>query len=124
MLDVMLAVHHELGGTIGASATICIMRGRIIHACAVGNVQLASCGSTFPFLPSAGVLGRHVSKFHVCRGELRPRSWLALFSDGISRRLRLSDATSLTPEAACKAFVARFRQRDDDATVLVCNLED
>jgi phosphoserine phosphatase RsbX len=124
MLDVMLAVHQELVGTIGASATVCIIRGRMLEACAVGNVQLASCGFDIPLVPSAGVLGRRVARFHVCRGELRARSWLALFSDGISRRLSLEEARNLTPEAACKAFVARFRQRDDDATVLLCKVED
>jgi negative regulator of sigma-B (phosphoserine phosphatase) len=124
MLDVMVSLHQELSGTIAASATVCLIRGRMLEACAVGNVQLACSGSDVPLVPSAGVLGRRVSKFNIGRAELRSRSWLALFSDGISRRLSLAAARNLTPEAACKAFVARFRQRDDDATILVCSVED
>jgi serine/threonine protein phosphatase PrpC len=124
MLDVMVAVHQELFGTIGASATVCKVRGRELEACAVGNVRLSALGSDVPLVPSAGVLGRRVATFRVCRCELRSRSWLALFSDGISKRLSLIEAQSLTPEAACKAFIARFRRREDDATVLIANIED
>jgi hypothetical protein len=124
MLDMMRAVHHELGGTIGASATVCAITGRKLEACAVGNVRFASAGSSVPIVPSAGVLGRRVQKFRICRCELGPRTWLALFSDGISPSARLLEAEMLTPEAACKAFVSRFRKREDDATILFARMED
>ena len=123
LLEIMRAVHHELDGTIGVSATVCAIHGARLEVCAVGNVRFTSTGSSVPLVPSAGVLGRRVAKFRVCSCDLRPRSWLALFSDGISPSARLSEAEMLTPEAACKAFIARFRKREDDATILVARME-
>lgn len=124
LLEMMRAVHHELSGTIGASATVCAISGHKLEACAVGNVRFASGRSSVPLLPSPGVLGRKVAKFRVCRCELGPRTWLALFSDGISPSARLAEAEMVTPEAACKAFIAQFRKREDDATILFARMDD
>ena len=51
LLDVMLAVHHELFGTIGAAAAVCKIRGRRLEVCAVGNVHFTLNDVTRVILP-------------------------------------------------------------------------
>jgi negative regulator of sigma-B (phosphoserine phosphatase) len=124
MLDIMQTLHKELRGTRGAAATVCVLNRRKLEACAVGNVQLSSFGCHLPLVLSAGVLGHQVGTFRVCRGEVPARTRLALFSDGISTRVRLEDTAKLTPAAACHAIFGRFRQTEDDATILVADVAE
>jgi negative regulator of sigma-B (phosphoserine phosphatase) len=123
LLEVMQALDHGLSRTIGVAATVCLVRGGSLEVCAVGNVRFVSVGSLVPLVPSAGVLGRRVARYHVCRGQLRPGSRFGLFSDGISRRAQLEDAGALAPAHACKEFIARFRTREDDATILIARAD-
>jgi hypothetical protein len=123
VLEMMGAVHDELEGTIGAAGAICRITEDRLEACAVGNVRLACSGSDVPLLPCPGVLGHRIPRLRACACDLRPCTTLALFSDGIEPSLRLADAKSLSPEAACKAIMARFRRRDDDATILVATTD-
>lgn len=122
MLDMMQTLHKDLRGTRGAAATVCVINGRKLEACAVGNVQLSSFGCNLPLILSAGVLGHQVGTFRVCRSEVPERTRLALFSDGISTRVRLEDTAKLTPAAACHAIFGRYRRAEDDATILVADL--
>lgn len=123
LLEMMQALDDGLAGTIGAAATVCVVRGDHVEVCAVGNVRFTSIGSLVPLMPSAGVLGRKVARYHVCRAALRPGSWLGLFSDGISRHAGLGAVDALTPERACETFISRFRTRDDDATTLIARVD-
>jgi negative regulator of sigma-B (phosphoserine phosphatase) len=122
LLDMMRAVHGALRGTRGAAATVCVLNGQRLEACAVGNVQLSAHGSSLPLVLSAGVLGHQVGTFRICRCEVAPRTRLALFSDGISTRVRLEETSKLTPAAACHAIFAQHRRAEDDATILIADL--
>jgi negative regulator of sigma-B (phosphoserine phosphatase) len=123
LLDVMHLLHSKLAGSRGAAGTICVLRDGSIEACAVGNVELRSVESRLPLVFSAGVLGGRVRKFHVCRAPLGVRSRFVLFSDGISSRAPLEDYRRLAPQAASEAIFQRHRRVEDDATVLVCDVE-
>lgn len=123
VLEMMLAVHRELEGTIGAAGTICRISERRLEACAVGNVRLACSGSDVPLVACPGVLGHRIQRLRACACALSPGSTLALYTDGIEPSLRLADARALSPEAACKAIMAKLRRGDDDATVLVAKMD-
>ena len=127
-LDTTLAtlmdqLHAALHGTRGAAATICLLRGAELEACAVGNVELRSGDLRFPLVYSAGILGVNVRTFRVCSAKLdRPARFVA-FSDGISTRASTDDVRQLTPKDACHFIMQRYRRDNDDATVLVADLE-
>jgi negative regulator of sigma-B (phosphoserine phosphatase) len=123
VLETMQMLHDGLSATRGAAATLCIFRGRHIEVCAVGNVGLSCLGATVPIVLSPGVLGHRVPKFRVCGSELRPGARLALASDGISTRFRLAEFERMRPMDACKAILARHRKTEDDATILIADVE-
>jgi negative regulator of sigma-B (phosphoserine phosphatase) len=123
VLTLMQSVHAALRGTRGAAATLCLLHGRKIEVCAVGNVQLTSTVSSVPLVLSAGVLGMRVPKFRVCQTELKKGTRLALYSDGISTRFRAEETQALSPEAACKQIIERHRKKEDDATILIADLD-
>jgi phosphoserine phosphatase RsbX len=121
MMDIIKTLHDGLRGTRGVAATLCLVRGQELEACAVGNVQLTCTNANIPLVLSAGVLGMRVAKFHVCRGSLRAGARIGLFSDGISSRISLEDVRKLAPEAACQHIFERFRKNEDDATILIAD---
>jgi phosphoserine phosphatase RsbX len=123
MLETMRGVHQHLRNTRGAAGTVCIIRGRKLEACAVGNVQLNVQNSCAPLVLSAGVLGQRVATFRVCQGELYASARIALFSDGISNRWRLEELRELSAERSCKKVMEQYRRGDDDATVLIADVE-
>jgi len=119
----MKALHDKLRGTRGVAATLCVIRGTKVESCAVGNVQLSSANADIPLVLSSGVLGMRVPKYHVCSGSLRANARIALFSDGISSRVALQDVRKLAPEAACRQIFEQFRKKEDDATILIADIE-
>ena len=120
---VMEALHAALQGTRGAAATICLLRGAELEACAVGNVELRSGDFRFPLVYSAGILGVNVRTFRVCTAKLNRPARFVAFSDGISTRASTDDVRQLTPADACHFIMQRYRRDNDDATVLVADLE-
>jgi hypothetical protein len=70
------------------------------------------------------VLGHQVAKFRIGACQLTNRARLALLSDGISTRFRLEEYKNLEPLAACQEIMARYRRKEDDATVLVADVRD
>lgn len=122
LLDLMQDVHQALRGTRGAAGTVCLLRGRRLEACAVGNVQLMCVQSDIPLVLSAGVLGHQVARFRIATAEVRSGARIALVSDGISTRFRLEELRHLSPEQACQLVMSRYRRLDDDATILVGDL--
>ncbi len=122
-LDIMHQVHAKLAGTRGAAGTVCVLRERVIEACAVGNVEVRSQEVRLPLVFSAGVLGSQVRKFHVCEARVVGRARFVLFSDGISSRTPLEDYRRLDPRLACEAIFRKHRRSEDDATVLVVDVE-
>jgi negative regulator of sigma-B (phosphoserine phosphatase) len=123
VVDLMQGLHAALRSTRGAAATICVIQGRKIAVCAVGNVQLASANATVPLVLSSGVLGHRVPKFRACEGELRPGARIALFSDGISSKFRLDESLRLKPAEACRLAIERHRKHEDDSTILMADMD-
>jgi negative regulator of sigma-B (phosphoserine phosphatase) len=123
LLEIMRALHEDLRATRGAAATVCVLRGVRVEACAVGNVQLSSAGCALPLVLSPGVLGHQVGTFRVCKGEFAARARIALYSDGISTRVRWDDVAKLPPMAACEKIFGQYRRAEDDATILVADVE-
>jgi negative regulator of sigma-B (phosphoserine phosphatase) len=123
VLDMMQSIHAQLRGTRGVAATVCIVRGRAVEACAVGNVQLSCANASVPLVLSAGVLGMRVPKFRVCIGQLRTGARLAIFTDGLSTRVGLEEVRNLGPDAACRQLFERHRKKEDDATILIADLD-
>jgi negative regulator of sigma-B (phosphoserine phosphatase) len=123
ILATMHELHDGLRQTRGAAATVCLLRGNDLEACAVGNVQLSCAPSSVPLVLSPGVLGHHVHKFRVCSCYLKPRTRLALASDGISTRFRLDEFAAMKPADACKAILMRHRKIEDDATILIADMD-
>jgi phosphoserine phosphatase RsbX len=123
LFETMNLVHAELRGTRGAAGTVCILSGRKFEACAVGNVQLSVSNYNLPLVLSAGVLGHQVGKFRICEADVPARFRLMLYSDGISTRVRWEHIAALTPGAACEAIHSKFRRAEDDATILVADVD-
>ncbi len=122
--EALREVHRHLRGSRGAAATVCIVRGMQLEACAVGNVALLSVNCSVPLVLSAGVLGHQVAKYRVATAQLNPGARLALLSDGISTRFRLDDLKQLDPARACQEIMDRYRRRDDDASVLMADVSN
>ena len=119
----MMHVHEALKGTRGVAATLCLIRGRKLEACAVGNVQLTCTNTSIPLVLSAGVLGARVTRYRVCEAELNKGARIALYSDGISSRFRAEETRNLSASEACKVTIERHRKKEDDATILVADLD-
>lgn len=124
VLDAMQEIHRELRGTRGAAGTVGIVRNFKFEICAVGNVALMCTNCSVPLVLSAGVLGHQVAKFRVGACQLSNRARLALLSDGVSTRFRLEEYKDLEPLAACQEIMARYRRKEDDATVLIADVRD
>lgn len=122
LLQIMEKLHAALGGSRGAAGTVCLIRKGVIEVCAVGNVEMR-CDVRIPLIFSAGVLGSRVARFHICQAAMKARARLVLFSDGISPRTPLDDVRGLAPQAACDAIMRGHRRKEDDATVLVADVE-
>jgi negative regulator of sigma-B (phosphoserine phosphatase) len=123
LLEIMELLHRKLAGSRGAAATVCMLRDGQAEACAVGNVEIRSADVRIPLVFSAGILGGRVNKFHICKAKLPLRARLVFFSDGISSRTPIEDVRTLSPRAACDAIVAKYRRKEDDATVLIADVE-
>jgi negative regulator of sigma-B (phosphoserine phosphatase) len=123
VLEAMQAVHQALRNTRGAAATLCVINGFRLEVCAVGNVGFMCVNLTIPLVLSAGVLGHQVSRFRVGVAELKAGARIALLSDGISMRFRLDELKAHAPADACQLIMSRHRRKEDDATVLIADIE-
>jgi phosphoserine phosphatase RsbX len=120
---IMQGLHAVLRDTRGAVGTLCMLRGDTLEGCAVGNVQFTCINGTVPMVLSSGVLGQRLPKLRVCEAVLRPGARIAVFSDGISSRFRLDESRQLRPQQACELAIERHRKKEDDATILIADLE-
>lgn len=123
VLTIMEGLHEALRGSRGAAATVCVLRGDELEVCAVGNVELRTFDVRVPLVFSAGIVGVRIQKYHTCRARLTGRGRLVLFSDGISLRTPLEDVRSMAPAVACAEVMRKYRRKEDDATVLIADLE-
>lgn len=124
VLSMMQSAHDALRGTRGVAATLCVIRKRMVEACAVGNVQLSCTNADIPLVLSAGVLGQRVPRYRVCQGQLLKSARIALFTDGVSTRASLQEVRGIAPDAACRLLFDRHRRKEDDATILIADLDD
>ena len=123
-LSVMMqALHTLLRDTRGAAATLCVIRGDVLEGCAVGNVQFSCMNGSVGMVLSSGVLGQRMPKLRVCEAVLKPGMRIAVFSDGISTKFRLDESRQLRPQQACALAIERHRKKEDDATILIADLE-
>lgn len=123
LASIMQALHQQLRDTRGAAGTLCLLRGKSLEGCAVGNVQFSCINATVPMVLSSGVLGQRLPKLRVCTAEIRRGARFALFSDGISSKFRLDESRLLTPQQACQMAMERHRKKEDDSTILIADLE-
>lgn len=123
LLDIMEGVHDALSRTRGAAGTVCVLRGRTLQACAVGNVELRSGRLRLPLVASPGVLGTRVAKFRICETIVDVPARIILFSDGISSRVRFDEQTEMSPDDLCDHVLQTHRRDHDDCTILVADLE-
>jgi phosphoserine phosphatase RsbX len=119
VVSVMRRLHSALRGTRGACATICLLRGRVLEACGVGNVEMRCIGVSVPVVLTPGIVGVQLRRLRAFSGVLPPSAWCFLFSDGISRRAPFSELSKLTPHDACQALMRTHRHSHDDASVIV-----
>ena len=123
VLDTMKTLHDKLRGTRGVAATLCVIRGKQVEGCAVGNVQLSSANADIPLVLSQGVLGMRVQKFHVCQRVAQENARIALFSDGISSRVALPGRSQAAARGRLQAIFEQFRKKEDDATILIADMD-
>ena len=118
-VGVMRGLHSALRGTRGACATICLIRGRALEACGVGNVEMRCIGASVPVVLTPGIVGVQLRKPRAFSGLLPPHAWCFLFSDGVSRRAPFAELARLTPQDACQFLMRKHRHSHDDASVIV-----
>jgi len=122
-------LHEKLRRSRGAAALICIVKrdpsGNAvgIETCSVGNVAMRCQSSKPPFMLTPGVIGARVRAPRVLEGSLVEGDRIVLFSDGISPRFSLDDFRVMSPFEVCQAIIGQHRRHQDDATVLVADLE-
>jgi phosphoserine phosphatase RsbX len=119
VVDVMRGLHSALRGTRGACATLCLIRGRALEACGVGNVEMRCIGASVPVVLTPGIVGVQLRHPRAFSGVLPPSAWCFLFSDGISRRAPFAELSKLTPHDACQSLMRKHRHSHDDASVIV-----
>jgi negative regulator of sigma-B (phosphoserine phosphatase) len=119
----MEQVHGALRGSRGAAATLCLLSDGNVHACGVGNVEVRCAETDLPFVFSPGILGSRVQRFRVADARIVPGTRFIFFSDGIGPLGRIEDLRKLPPQEACRMIHQRHRRGDDDATVLIADLE-
>jgi phosphoserine phosphatase RsbX len=122
LLKIMEIMDAKLVGSRGAAGSVVLFREGKSEACVVGNVEVRSSELRFPLVFSAGILGGRVRKFHTCCCPLKPAR-VVLFSDGVSSRTPFDDLRNLDPVAVCDAVMRSYRRKEDDATVLVADVE-
>lgn len=121
--EVMDALDRSMKGRRGGAATaVCVHDGQV-SAAGVGNVVLRLHPSCLSFVNTPGILGRRMRSPRLVQGPLPPEGLrIVLHSDGISRRLNISDLRPLTPAEACERVIGH-RHSHDDATILIADLK-
>lgn len=119
----MEQLHAVLVGTRGAAAVLCLFERGRVRVSGVGNVELRCLGGSLGLPMNPGILGHRVRHHVEVEGELRRGERLAVFSDGISGRLDLSEHRHLDAEPACHAILERHGRPYDDASIVVIDVE-
>lgn len=120
--ELLLGLHDALRGTRGAAASICVVRGRQIEGCGVGNVEIRVLGTPMPILLTPGIVGQRLHRLREFAGGLAEGDRLICYSDGISSQVPLTELRALSPRDACAVVMQRHRRAHDDATVLIADV--
>jgi phosphoserine phosphatase RsbX len=117
--ELMDSLHQRLRNTRGAVATLLYCdRTRLVCA-GVGNVDVRGTGLRVQFIPTPGILGAASRRVRCYETTLPASARIALFSDGISSRLRLENAERLALKEASTVLFAEFNRPHDDATLVL-----
>jgi phosphoserine phosphatase RsbX len=117
--NAMRGLHGALHGTRGAAATICLIRGWMLDACGVGNVEVRCVGATIPVVMTPGIVGVQMQRLRSFTGTLPAGARCFMFSDGVSRQAPFSGLASLNVRQACETLIANHCHAHDDASVVV-----
>jgi negative regulator of sigma-B (phosphoserine phosphatase) len=120
--EIVDGLHTALGGTRGAAALVCLLRGSVLRTSGIGNVELRSLSGTVGVPLTPGILGRRVRRLVEYNARLAPGERLALFSDGISARMSLQDHRDLPARAACEEILRCHGRAHDDASVVIVDV--
>jgi negative regulator of sigma-B (phosphoserine phosphatase) len=123
LADVLEGLHADLRGTRGAAATLCAFDGRDLCSVGVGNVSLRAVGAAPGLVCVPGVVGRRLRRVQTWRTPLPDGARVGLWSDGISGRLDLAASRWLDPQDACARALREFGRDNDDATILIFDVE-
>lgn len=117
VLSLMTTLHQRMAGTRGAAIFLCTFDRERLTGCSVGNVDVRSRLDPIPAILTPGVVGARLRNPRVFEATLREGERIALFTDGLSTRLRARDADGLFGLDACQSLMRMHRRPDDDATV-------
>lgn len=122
-LAVVQDLHRELQGSRGAAIMLLLFRSPTLVGCGVGNVEMRLLGAKIQHVTTPGVLGHRLRNPHVFEGPLVEGARLLVYSDGITPHFDEAKVRSLPREAACEYLLSQSRS-DDDATVVVADVEN
>jgi phosphoserine phosphatase RsbX len=118
----MEEAHRRLSGTRGAAAAILRLDAgtRRVSFTGVGNIEMHAV-SDVKMQPvcAPGIVGHRLRKMLSFEFELPSAALIALCSDGISSRLRLSEYAHLDPQQIADAILEQHGKFHDDATCVV-----
>ncbi len=118
----MEEANRRLSGTRGAAAAILRLDedARAVHFTGVGNIEMHHVADVkMQPVCAPGIVGHRVRKFLTFDFELPDDVLIALCSDGISSRLRLSEYAHLEPQEIADALLEDHGKSHDDATCVV-----
>jgi phosphoserine phosphatase RsbX len=120
---VLEALHAALLKERGAVALVGLFDGQKLSCAGVGNVELRTQGTRIAVALSPGILGQRYRRLTVSESTLRPGDRFAVFTDGLSLRTDLEEGRGRTPAEACALLFERFAKPQDDATLLIADVE-
>lgn len=122
--QILLGLHSHLHGTRGAVAGLVRIDrvARKLSFCGIGNIEVHIRGEP-PMHPASsnGIVGANVRKTLRFEYQYISLSFVALYSDGISSRVDLSEYPSIyeNPQGVAQQIVDRYGKDYDDASIVI-----
>jgi hypothetical protein len=119
---IMEAARQRLSPTRGAAAALLRIdeESGVVRFCGVGNVEMHAVSDVKMHPVCApGIVGHHVRKLLTFEFELPREAFIAVFTDGISSRLKLEQYSHLEPQEAADLILKEHGKMHDDATCVV-----
>jgi hypothetical protein len=121
LLQVMTNCDEALRASRGASVTLLRVRadGTVAHS-AVGDIALAFHGQRpSQGISRPGVVGDKPRKLSLNTFTLERGALLAIYTDGVSRRLELAECAEQPVERVARTLIERWGRDHDDASCVV-----